>query len=637
MVFITAALRHNCIGQEIIGTEELLESVSQESDEAHELETIEYLRLNPIDLKNADASEITQIPSITLLHAKKIVEMIEKYPWADFAMIADSAGLSPHQEILLENCSTLDGKKLVGRPHFFWRARTKNYINEIRGIKENKFAGSPLDLYNRIQYSSDNYKFGVLTNKSTGEKSLSDFLSYHAEYNSDAFKIIAGDYTLELGLGSLLWRSFGSRKGAEVISPVAQLGRGIRSYASSMETSFFRGAASAYSTGNFKVTAWYSDIDRAAGIDPVNNVVNSMYVTGLYRTESELSKRDNINEKMAGADIQYKLDKFILGINSNYLEYSLPIESSSSRYFDGKNGLLSSAYAVYSNSKILLNAEVAKDAKDHLAARSNFQAIAKYFDIAFSYRYYPSQFRSPYGYNFGESSNLSNEEGFYTALKYKGFKNISTSFYADIYRSFYTTYTLPLTLKGIELFNETVIKADKNNLFTFRLKYEDKSDNYRDEIIKDEYIYQKERYSARFEMKHKLNKDVYLRFRMETVAAHLQENRIETGYAGFSEISWQIFRSLKWGARLSYFSTDSYNSAIWQFEYAMPGLLSTTALYGEGIRAYGYIKYTILDKTDIWLRYSYLSKDHTESLGSSWNEIEGSNDSRIYLQIDAAF
>jgi hypothetical protein len=510
-------------------------------------------------------------------------------------------------------------------------------LNKVRGIKENVFAGNALDIYNRFMYSAQNLDVGVLTNKDMGEESLAEFYSGYAQYRNNDINIIAGDYSLEYGLGSILWRSFGARKGAEVVSTVSQLGRGIRPYRSSMETNFFRGAATSVDLGKINISAWYSNIDRAAGIDVENNNANSIYVTGLFRTENELEKRNKLNEQMFGSDISINISNFNIGLTGNYLQYTIPIESVSSRYFNGKEGLLASFYGIYSNETLMAAVETSRDADNNISYKANFESRIEDVSFVAAYRYFPAEFRSPYGFKFGEASYAANEEGFYVGLKYRGIKNVTSSFYADFYRSLYSTYILPLSLRGIDLFNETTIKINSKERILIRFRYEDKTDNYKDDEIMQEYIYDKTRMSSRIEYRGQVNKNVNIRFRIQGVRTILENNRNESGYAGFGEINWEISDFIKAGSRIAYYSTDSFDSALWLFEYAMPGLMQTNVLYGEGIRSFVYFKISPFEKLDFWIRYTYTSKNNEDSLGSGWNEINGNKDNRVYFQIDAAF
>lgn len=632
--FITHFSAENCISQEIEGIEESLEIISQDSEEAEILDIIELLRANPINLFDASVSDIAEIPTFSRLTAKQIKRLIKEYPYIQISQIADSLELTPHQEILLDNCSYIEVINRKPQKNLFLRSRNMSYIYPVRGVDENIFQGNPYDIYNRIQYRNADFSAGILTNKDMGEVSYTDFVSGFAQYRNKQVQFIAGDYSLQLGLGSLFWRTFGVRKGAETVSPVSQFGAGIKEYASSMEINYFRGAAASYDFDFMKISTWYSDLSRAGEIDSVSNEIISVYSTGLFRTKNEILKKSNFNERIIGADLQFNFDNLILGLNAAQFEYSLPVNSSSSRYFAGKSGIPASVYFLFSNDNLLLSSELAKDAKANYSVKSNFEINFDDVDFAISYRYFPYEFRSPYSYNFGESSNASNEEGLYFGMKYNGFDKANFSIYADYYRSISSTYLLPMPLAGMDLFNENIIKLSKQNTYTLRLRYENKTNNFKDESQQQELLYQKRRYSIRNEIRHKYSSKLYFRVRFEIANVSLENGRSESGYAGFFEFAWQVNKWLNTGSRIAYFSTESFDSAIWQFEYAMPGFMTTSALYGEGTRSYAFIKLSPLQNLDFIIRYTVTQKNATNTIGSSWNEIEGNKDGRIYFQLD---
>ena len=94
---------------------------------------------------------------------------------------------------------------------------------------------------------------------------------------------------------------------------------------------------------------------------------------------------------------------------------------------------------------------------------------------------------------------------------------------------------------------------------------------------------------------------------------------------------------LKIGARATLFQTDSYNSSVWQFEYAMPGFMSTTALYGAGSRFYIYSNIHIMNEISLIARYSITSKNQTKSISTGYNEILDNSNQVLSFQLDVGF
>ena len=179
------------------------------------------------------------------------------------------------------------------------------------------------------------------------------------------------------------------------------------------------------------------------------------------------------------------------------------------------------------------------------------------------------------------------------------------------------------------------IKLSDETIFTTRLRYEDKTDALEAIDLNKKVVFQSKRSSIRLELKHRLSKDFGSRIRLETVYVDFDNNKPEEfGAAGFAEINWRVSEIIKVGGRLSYFSTESYSSAIWQFEYAMPGYMTTPALAGNGMRSFVYLKIEPFDAIDIWLRYAVTSKNYADRMSSGLTEISGNSMKMFYVQIE---
>ncbi len=256
------------------------------------------------------------------------------------------------------------------------------------------------------------------------------------------------------------------------------------------------------------------------------------------------------------------------------------------------------------------------------------------FNININFRSFTPNFRSQYGYNFGESSAPNNEYGLYSGLKYKGIKNILMSAYADFYASYARTYYVPEPIHGIDLFFQTDWKIDKTSKALIRLCSENKTDviNINDT---GKVVYQKEIYRVRTEFENQLLKSLSLRIRLEANLIGFEKLvNEETGIAGFVEFKWEPFDFLQTGFRFSAFSTNSFESVIYQYEMAMPGYMTTVPLYGDGFRYLAFLKITPINNMDLWFRYSITKKNNVASLSSGYLEILGNRDQRLMIQLD---
>lgn len=623
----------------------IFEALSKESNLSLDVESIEFYKQNPINLAYAVPKDILQLPSFTYHDALRICDFISAHTILSISMISDSLNLSTEQELILGACSYIHFEKTkeTQKANLFYRARNQMYLSEVYGIKENKFEGSSLNLYQRLIYENDGVSAGILADKDCGERSIIDYLSGYISYKQQNYSVIVGDYYLGLGLGNLFWRPMGSRKGADVISPALELGTGIKPYRSTIENNYFRGAAGEYKFKlndrfGLKTSLWFSSINRSSNIDTAQKIVTSIYTAGYYRTETEIAKKYNLNEISYGADAQLVSNNLIIGFTAVNINYAYDIQSSSSSAFSGKYGTLLSAYALYNTANQTMAFELSKDAKDNVAFKSSLQGFSRNFDYAFHFRYFSEFYRSPYGTNFGEFSYPANETGIYSAFKWKISQTFIERLYIDLYKSNGPTYYVPDIVKGMDLFSESEIKVNSDNKLIFRLRAEAKTDAVRVPDSEDYIFYIGKDFSARVDWIKEVNSYLDIRFRLEGCnILYAGTKTDETGWGSFFEFSWIPTSFLKISPRIAYYSTDSYNSAVWFFEYALPGLMSTQALYGKGIRGLLTFKITPWNNLNINLRYSITYKPDEESLGSGYLKILDNKDQRLYMQLDYTY
>lgn len=623
----------------------IFEELSKESNLSLDVESIEFYKQNPINLAIATPKEILQIPSFTYHDALRICNFISTHSILSIGIISDSLNLSTEQELILGACTYIDFQK-ISEPKklgLLYRARNQIYLSDVYGIQENKFEGNSLNLYQRLIYDNDIVSAGIVMDKDCGEKYLYDFFSAYASYKQSNYSIIVGDYYLGLGLGSLFWRAMGSRKGANVISPALELGTGIKPYRSTIDNNFFRGVTAEYKFRlnnelGLKTTVWFSSINRSSNIDTAEKVVTSIYTAGYFRTETEIAKKNNLNEKLYGTDVQLVSDNLIIGFTAANIDYAYDIQSSSSTAFVGKYGTLLSAYAMMNTSNHTAGIEISKDGCDNIALKSSLQGFSMNVDYALHFRYFPEFYRSAYGTNFGEFSYPANETGLYAGLDWKISPILIERLYIDLYKSNGRTYFVPGIVRGIDIFSESEVKLNSSNKLLVRLRGEVKTDAER---IPDTQIYNfffRKESSLRLEWIKEFSSYLNTRIRLEACKNFYEGvKEDETGWGSFIEFNWIPNSFIKISPRIAYFSTDSYDSAVWFFEYALPGLMSTQALYGEGIRGLLNLRLTPIKNLNINIRYSITYKPEELSLGSSYLKILDNKDQRLYLQLDFAY
>jgi hypothetical protein len=131
---------------------------------------------------------------------------------------------------------------------------------------------------------------------------------------------------------------------------------------------------------------------------------------------------------------------------------------------------------------------------------------------------------------------------------------------------------------------------------------------------------------------------VRLSSRFEWATVHYSGiQNAEKGVLMSQTVKWNVSEPLTMQARLAVFETDSYDSAIYEFEDEVPGAYSNPALYGRGMRWYFILRYQLFSKMYVAAKYAQTVKDGVTSMGSGNDETIGDTQSVLSLQIDVRF
>ncbi len=617
----------------------VLEQIAGETLPTPDLDRIEYYRDNPILLDSARFDQLIELPYISRSTARRILRALGTRRFSTIAELCQAIGCTHEQRYVLEQCTRLAGEPLAGFP-INVRTRAMLWVTPPVASSDGRFRGTADELYIRATATVGSTAVSAVTNKDAGEPLLADFASLSVQTQLGTNRIIVGDYYVETGMGLLLWRPFGARKGTDVITPCTEFGRGIAPYRSAMEYRFFRGIAVEHPIGvgdsaRVLLRGAISALPRSASVDTVAGVITSLATDGYHRTASELARRHRITEQAAIASVEVQTPQWNAGIVLLGLLYPFPIASTSSLVMYGQRGIFGSVYAAYTGVQLSWTVECARDNAANLAARTGIEYRFDGATIAVGLRWYAPTFRSPFGYNFGESSQPSNELGIYWGIRAVLAKGWQYLGYADIYQHIATLGTLPRLRRGVDLFNELRVQLNSSTLLFLRLRQEHRTDDRpTDESTAAEEIL---RTTIRCELQHTPARGLTARFRLEhlwRVPTESARSSAERGIAAFAELSIPLSDRFAIGGRCTMYRTTSFNAAVYTFEQLAPGLLVSVPLYGSGSRWFGYLRWQPIDRIALWVRYGSTERLDVGSLGSGPTEVVGTNDTRAYVQLD---
>lgn len=624
--------------------ERALENIAEETGAAPVLDDIEYLIAHPVIITAAQDEDLTKIPGISINLSTKIVQYVKSLDSTSYddkkiyENIKRQFTISKDVIYLLKLCSRI--KPLPIKQSVSFRLRSQPPLNDLKGFESNSFAGDKLDFYERYNFTSGEFSGGFLTNKNSGEARFAEFAGGYASYVTPKYTAVAGDFTVTSGMGSILWKSFGARKSIDAVSNVVQLENNVSPYRSTLEYHFFRGIALTRKfegrTFSVNATVFASSLSRTATIDSASRNVTSLHTDGNYAAVSDASHKNNIRESALGAVLDFKFSGFKFGAASLYLDYDKTIASSSQAAFAGRNGLLLSVYSLYSVSDVTAATEVSSDARRNLSLKSSITYETRDFDIGGHFRYFPAEFRSPFGYNFGQSSTPADETGFYFGFTVKSIRNVRLSAYLDYYASILPMGLTSTRSKGTDYLINLDYSLTKATEASFLVNYEIGDDAFSDADSKV-ILYNKSSTRIRIDLKQLLDRNSNIGLRCDYKKVYYESTKPAIdGYmvqVRFNH-SLSIF---SFNGSLAYFSAGGYDAALWAYNGFVPGVMLSSPLYGDGERFSIGVSAKITDKFKLYCYYALTAKNNIDSYGTGQTGFMGSSDRKLTLQLEGEF
>ena len=628
--------------------DDLLQESTEELDNDQLYEVFDDLRRNPVNLNKATITDLQRIPLIDLATAKSIISYRDKY--GTFFSVQELYSIKGLNDDLVKKIEpfvsitdqTTEVKEqntnnFFQNSNLYFRNRTTNDLQTKKGFAENKYLGSTPKIYNRLLINSNNhFQLGLLTDKDAGEKYLDDFYSFHFEVKNYGIlnSIVAGDYLVQFGQGLVLWSPYGFSKGAEAVYPIKKRDGGIKAYTSSTENNFFRGSAASLRIDKFTLSGFYSKNKFDANVDSVSHEISSMPVDGYHRTQNEIQKKKTANEAFYGGRLDYSINNLLnAGIIYYHSKFSNSIAGSDIYDLTGNEfNFTSFTYDIYINN-INFFGEEAYDG-NVVASINNIEFyITDKFTFITSIRNYPKNFKNIHAFGFGEKSgSTKNEFGIYNGFRWRSGIGIINAYY-DQFKFPYATFDLPLPGEGNEFLININSKLMKDVETTFRYKYEKK--DVAESISNSKQIVKRLKQSIRGELSFKAAKSIRLKERIEYNQYKINDVKVnESGFLIFQDIRFIPSANLNLYARIILFQTDSFNSAVYEFENDLTGVLTNLAMYEQGMRWYFILRYRPAKLVSLSLKYSESYKPDKKYLSSGNSQINGGLDNRISFQLD---
>lgn len=610
-----------------------LESMTT-SDLEEFLNRIEYYSNNPLSLKNLTLSNLLELPTISLDLANEIISYIDTNKnRTTVYKIINELNTSRLQTYVLSSC--ISDTDIEDEFYLNYRSRNRNLLNKTNSDVNNSFEGSNLDLYQRLNMTYNNINANIIIDKDRGERKITDFNSFNIDYRKGNFRVLAGDFKLNSGLGLIYNMNFRPTKTSFLFSPQS-FGNGLQANTSTIENLRFRGIAASYlidiSKKDLEIRAFYSNINRSSTID--NDTAFSINKTGLYRTESEILRKSNLNEKLFGINPELRGKNYGLGFNISSFNYNHEIYTNSLSDFRGRQGLMKSIYGYYFLSNSSINSEIAFDFFNNAAFNFNYNYNIRKLKLFFTARYFSPDYRSQFAGGISEQSFMSNEYGILSSLRYKLNKSDYIMLYADIYSSIKKNNTLMKPLKGVEIFVEYRKRLNKKTFIDIRFINENKYQNFSIDGLNSKYTELNNKYRARIDFSYQLLKELQVKTRLEVSKVDLPFQSNETGFLASIQCNYDFLEQHSLNFRYSIFNTDSFNSAIYGFMFLMPGYSFIYPFNGRGVSILGRYRVNFLEYLRFYCALEYLNRADLNEIGSGFTKIMGNRRANLFFQFE---
>ena len=525
----------------------------------------------------------------------------------------------------------------------------RGYQNDSIGNPNSRYLGDRNDLFLRfrIQHPKD-FSLGFLLEKDAGEALAWDpktrrygfnFASFHhTRYNLGKWKTLSiGDFQASFGQGLVFGAGFSLGKGAETVPTVRRSTLGILPYTASLESGFFRGIGITRQLGSWQSSLLFSSIGKdgrlASHLDSIGNSnqeLTSLSQTGLHRSQSELSTKNQLRETNLGTNLQYQArsGKWSAGINALHSLLSIPLVRVPNRYnqfeFSGRSNTVGSLYFNLSWKNFSFFGESARSSSQGQGTVLGFiSSLSRTVDFSLLWRCYDRHFHSFNATGFAENTRPINEQGTYLGIQIKPSSKVKLNAYVDFFRFPWLKFRVYAPSQGQEWLARLSYQPQKNLLASVQMKQEWKMRNAGSEEATSPT------YTLVPILKNQVQASLELAVSPEfSFQSRILWNQVILGQANTQ--GWMLlqdisFKREKWKltARMALVDTETFDNRIYAYEHNALGTFAIPAFSGRGSRQYLLVQYRIHPKLTAYLRIAQTRYSDREVISSGMQEING--------------
>jgi hypothetical protein len=469
------------------------------------------------------------------------------------------------------------------------RIRTGFSWPSPRGIEESYWAGNGVCCYQRFRLNPNKWNIVLLTEKDRGEE-WADLVTGGLQFTeNESFSVTAGAVSVQFAQGLLLSHS-GSWGTADPFS--LSKPRALRVRIEPAESpgptdgTSLTGAGSQYFAGGFSAAAvlcWSS-------IDPGE--------TGLHRSSSEIASHNSVNEKL----VAFRTGYGPAGISfAGVRRTADSTETDGSRigadlYLEGEHSLLTGEFVTDLDSIsnfVLSGTRGTPDLRHGLTLSRSTGSMPRTSG------------------SFGTEHNIGTGYG----IRWR----ISDKVLIDGGVLFLDCPVSDKVKAGIQFTESPASRTE----FSQRLSFSGTGDE--------------QTVSGRITASWSPGSDMVLSMKMPFAHHRSDHTASETGYGLEARLRHILSTEVEYSVSAAACSTDGWNSRVYAYSLSFPGEFGSTALYNSTVLLQGAVSLHISSAAVLRARCAWYNMEGEESLGSGWEETDGSCRTEAGLQLDWNF
>lgn len=605
---------------------------------------------SPIDINNATREELERLPFLSDIQIEDIMAYLYQYgsmkSEGELAMIVS---LDPLR------------RKLLTRFIFFGEKNEDRKFPKLSDIskygKHDILASIKVPFYERkgdkngylgyqykhsIRYTfsySDYVKIGLTGAQDAGEPFFAgrnsmgyDHYSFYLSLRKMGRikSLVVGRYKVKMGMGLVINNNIGLGK----LTSLSSLGRQsnyIGGYSSRSDANYLQGAAITVSLpANMELTTFASYREIDATLNKDDGSIATILKTGYHRTPTEMEKKNNSSQSLAGGNLSFDKNGFHAGVTALYTHLDRNIDPGEQlyrRYYaKGQDFWNISADYGFNKGRFSFAGETATGDCNAIATinKLGFRASGS-LSLMAVYRLYSYKYYSLFSESFSEGGYVQNESGIYLGAEWHPSSYLSMSAYSDYSHFPWAKYLIDFSSRAWD--NLVSASYSRGNItlgLRYRLKMKEKNNDEKNGLTNDIT------HKARLFVEYK-TETWKLKTQADFTSDHYKEN--SNGWMITQSASWTPNRKLSFSASAGYFNTDDYNSRICFYEKGLLYSFNYPSLYGEGVRYSLWTRLTLSSR--IWITAKlattdYFDRDH---ISSGLQQIDHSSMTDLELQM----